>query len=324
MFSHKKIYKTVLELLEGGSVSRNLLISRATKRLMGPYGSSVTPIGERTELTGRIGSVLEEMLELGVITVSEEGDYKASASKPVALRVEMCEREILALLRDKPRTKMEIRNALERKFGTDRTPSQRDDNILYSFVGQILKRLINYGIIKQSGGKYEIAPEKSAKLDDIDQMLSLKGSFLSRLHSRGGEYFEHYFMTLLGKYLSKQGKTVTENYTTGGSADGGIDGIIKTVDPLGFKENIMVQTKNRNEPTAETAVRGFYGAVCAEGGSRGIFATSSSFHPEARALLERIDNCVGVDGDRLFQMAKECLYGIKRRDGKYVVDTKII
>ena len=64
MFSHKKIYRTVLELLEGGCVSRNMLISRATKRLLGSYSSSPTPIGERTELVGRIGAILEEMLDL--------------------------------------------------------------------------------------------------------------------------------------------------------------------------------------------------------------------------------------------------------------------
>ena len=324
MFSHKKVYKTVLELLDGVELSRNMLISKAKLKLVGENGSATTPVGDRTELVGRIGTVIEEMTELGVITLTDDGEYRAAVSKPVALRAESCEREVLAQLKASPKSRSELRNALERSFGTDRTPTQRDDNALYSFIGQVLNRLGNFGIIRLKDGKYEILPEKAADLNDMDEALKLKESFLTRLHGRGGEYFEHYFMTLLGKFLSKCGKTVTENYTTGGAQDGGIDGIIKTVDQLGFKETVMVQTKNRTETTNETTVRGFYGAVCAANGSRGIFATSSRFHSEAVSFLARIDNCVGIDGDGIFKMAKECLYGIKRRKGKFIIDEKII
>ena len=155
-------------------------------------------------------------------------------------------------------------------------------------------------------------------------MLEVKGEFLTRLHAKGGEFFEHYFMTLLGKYLSKHGRVVLENYTTGGSSDGGIDGVIKIEDSLGFRETIMVQTKNRLETTNETTVRGFFGAVCARNGSRGIFATSSDFHASASAFLDGIDNCVGVDGSRLFDMAKECQDGMKKKQGAWSVDKNLL
>ena len=156
-------------------------------------------------------------------------------------------------------------------------------------------------------------------------MLTLKESFLSRLHKRGGEFFEVYFMTLLGKFYEKNGKTVLSNSTMGGSADGGVDGIIETVDCLGFRETIMVQTKNRSDKTTEITVRGFYGAVCAKQGSRGIFATTSDFHEGATAFLEAIDNCVGVDGAMIFKMACKTHYGIKRcSTGNLIVDTAII
>ena len=68
----------------------------------------------------------------------------------------------------------------------------------------------------------------------------------------------------------------------------------------------------------------FYGAVCAAQGSRGIFATTSDFHPMAKKLLESIDNCVGVNGEKIFMMAIECQYGTRRRGGKYYIDTKIL
>ena len=106
--------------------------------------------------------------------------------------------------------------------------------------------------------------------------------------------------------------------------DGGIDGILETVDSLGFRETIMVQTKNRLETTNETTVRGFYGAVCARQGSRGIFATTSDFHYAAKGFLESIDNCVGVDGKKIFEMALETRYGIKKCGAELSVDEKII
>jgi restriction endonuclease Mrr len=231
---------------------------------------------------------------------------------------------MLALLRGGPMTKPELRQALVRRFGTDKTASTHDDNILYSLIGQVTKRLINFGIIEIAGAKYQIAPERVAKIEDISDMIALKTEFMTRLHSRGGEFFEHFILTLLGKHLSRSGKTVTESYVTGGSDDMGIDGIIKTTDSLGFREVLMIQAKNRLEMTSETAVRGFWGAVCASQGSRGIFATTSDFHPSAAKFLENIDNCVGVNADKIFAMACECLYGVKRRDGKYYIDTKIL
>ena len=127
---------------------------------------------------------------------------------------------------------------------------------------------------------------------------------------------------LLEKYLVRCGKTVVESYVTGGAEDGGIDGIARTVDSLGFKETIMVQTKNRLDETSETDVRGFYGAVCAAQGSRGIFATTSDFHAMAKKLLDSIDNCVGINGDKIFSMACDTSYGIKREKGKLVLDVQ--
>ena len=86
----------------------------------------------------------------------------------------------------------------------------------------------------------------------------------------------------------------------------------------------MVQMKNRSATINETDVRGFYGAVCAKQGSRGIFATISDFHPMAQSFLDSIDNCVGVNGDKIFAMAYDTAYGIKRVEDKLTIDYEII
>ena len=99
---------------------------------------------------------------------------------------------------------------------------------------------------------------------------------------------------------------------------------MKTEDVMGFRETIMIQTKNRIDIVSETDVRGFYGAVCAKRGTRGIYACMSDFHSAANAFLGGLDDCIGVNGDRIFRMAVECLYGIKKANGKLTVDTRII
>ena len=323
MYGHKKIYNAILSCVNKKRLSRDSLVDSVASELSGIPISALGEVGRGTEISAEVGSVVDEMLDGGVLSV--EGDVVVCcSSRYVALRAERLEKEILSLLDKRPRTKSEIRQHLEATLGTSKTATLKDDETLFSMNGNALTRLIRAGLIVLNKGKYSIAPEKRAKLDDIGDMLSLKSDFLTRIHSKGGEFFEHYIMTLLGKYLDSFGITVSENRVNGGSADGGIDGIMKTVNPLGFRENIMVQAKNRLELSTETVVRGFFGAVCASGGSRGIFATTSDFHPSAKAFLDGLDNCVGVNGDKIFEMAIRCKYGLKKINGKYTIDTRII
>ncbi len=324
MNTHKRIYRETVNLLEKRPLSRRELVFRILEAMTGVEQSEAIAIGKKSELRGTVGTVLNEMLGLGIIEEDSAGLYYLTSNKSVVLRIERCEKEILLFLSDRARTKAEIRGHLEALFGTNKTSTTKDDNILYSYIGQILKRLTSLGVIIYNNKTYEIASQKRASVDDMSEYLTIKNDFLSALHARGGEFFEHYFMSLLEKYLIKHGKTVTENYTTGGSSDGGIDGIIKTVDSLGFRETVMVQTKNRLVNTSETEIRGFYGAVCARQGTRGIFATTSDFYPTAESFLDGIDNCVGIDGDKLFNMALECSYGIKKKDGKCQINFKNI
>lgn len=323
MTNRKRIYSKIVDTLSRTPMGREELIAAATAALSKLCPGPECPVGPATELRGAIGAVVSEMEANGVIR-AEGVTLSLVPSRPVALRAESCEKEMISLLTRGPMTKREIREALVKHFGTDRTATTRDDDILYSLIGQVTKRLTNRGLVILEGGSYKIAPEKVARLDDINDIVALKSELLMRIHDKGGEFFEHYILTLLAKHFAKCGKTVTECYVTGGSADGGIDGIIKTEDTLGFRELLMIQAKNRLELTSETTVRSFYGAVCAAQGSRGIFATTSDFHPSAAKFLLGIDNCVGVNADTIFRLACECEYGVKRRGGKYTIDTKML
>lgn len=325
-YTHTKIYRGIATTLEKISCQRETLI----KSVIDGFRLSTDELADRSvggvysTLRSRIGTVITEMQGDDLITVDADGYYSLSAPRPVVIRIEGCEKEIIKALGEGSMTKKMLKDRLTVIFGTHKTATHKDDERLYAYIGQITKRMLTAGIITLSGGYYSIAPRVSARAKDITAILSLKSEFLHRLHEKGGEFFESYFMTLLKKYYEKHKKTVLECYVTGGSADGGIDGIIRTRDELGFIETTMVQTKNRYEPASETDVRGFWGAVCARGGTRGIYAICSDFYASAVKFIDGLDACIGMNGEKLFSLAIECGYGIKRVNGSLTVDTKIL
>ena len=320
------IYEAMLDAMDKAPLTREEIINLTLTNLYlskEEFADNSTN-GRKNELKSRIGVTINDMLTRGVLEVSEGGFYRRNVEKPVAIRIERCEEEILKLLSKKALTKNEIKDNLVKIFRTDDTTTDKDDLKLISFMGQILKKLVAEKTVKFDGSIYSVSPAKTAELNNRAEIIALMADFLTLLHSKGGEFFERYFMNLLAKYLIRCGKTVIESKTTGGAEDGGIDGIAKTIDSLGFRETIMVQTKNRYDLTTETDVRGFYGAVCAYQGSRGIFVTSSDFHPAAEKFLNTIDNCVGINGEKIFGMAIDTSYGIKRINGKLTIDRKVL
>jgi hypothetical protein len=66
-------------------------------------------------------------------------------------------------------------------------------------MGQVLRRLTDLGIIEIVNGEYALREQVRATVDDLSEMLQLKSDFLTRLHRKGGEFFEHYLLTLLKK-----------------------------------------------------------------------------------------------------------------------------
>ena len=323
---YKNIFGYVLDALDNDELTRRELIDS----VIDGFALSAEELADKavgshySELRSSAGIVISDMDAKGIIAKDDGGRYRRATEKIVAIRIDECEEEILNIVKSSPMSKAEIKDSLVSYFGTDKTASVKDDNHLFTYMGQILKSLVAEGVFDFDGVKYSIAPEKSAYIKNRTEVLSLKSAFLSRVHSRGGEFFEVYFLNLLKRYLARIGKNIIEGYVTGGSDDGGIDGVVRTADSLGFRETIMIQTKNRSDIISETDVRSFYGAVCAKQGSRGIFATISNFHPGAQRLLNSLDDCVGVDGDKIFAMACDTSYGIKREGEKLIIDREII
>ncbi len=167
----------------------------------------------------------------------------------------------------------------------------------------------------------------------------LQEAFLKRLHRLGGDYFEYYSVYLLERYSRMNGRRLEALKITGGDHDGGIDGEIELTDRLGFRETIYIQAKNWDPDkgdeklwvVGETLLQQFIGAcVCrqAKDGKqhcRGIFITTSRFTPEAKRLLDdTADKFVGYDANDLFEAAKECQFGIIKKNGEWSLDDELL
>ncbi len=167
----------------------------------------------------------------------------------------------------------------------------------------------------------------------------LREAFLKKLRSLGGDYFEYYSVYLLERYCMKNGRRLEGLRISGGDHDGGIDGEIELTDRFGFKETIYIQSKNWNPEkgdeklwvVGETLLQQFLGACAcrqAKDGKqscRGIFVTTSRFTAEAKHILETMaDRLVGYDGNDLYEAAKECAFGLVKKNGEWALDERLL
>lgn len=279
----------------------------------------------------RIGMVLSGCIKSGYISESESGKMQCTGREGRVISREAARDYVIALLEHSgPMPKGKIYAQAEKDFGTDKTPDRKDDNDLRSVLGKVISRLEDEKHIVRTNNGYRLALDRRYPNTEMGSCLrraahggDIEECFLDAVHIKGGEWFEVYCVELLDNYYRSSGKTVLTAAVTGGSDDGGIDGVIKTEDWLGYRETILMQMKNRRAIMSPKDIREFYGAVCAEKGSRGVFITISQFHREALKLIDRVDNLIGIDGSKLFKIACQCSHGIVYNNGLPALDEKM-
>lgn len=125
--------------------------------------------------------------------------------------------------------------------------------------------------------------KETTPLENIDKSIKMISSRLSDellevILSKEPIFFEKLVLDLLDKmgYAYDEESVITTNYC----GDEGIDGIIKE-DKFGFN-NIYIQAKRWNRSTVgRPEIQKFLGAVAGQGGTKGLFITTSSFTREA-------------------------------------------
>ncbi len=187
------------------------------------------------------------------------------------------------------------------------------------------------------GRKTPVRVTQNARIATADDKL--RDSFLKKLRTLGGDYFEYYSVYLLERYSMKNGRRLEGLKISGGDHDGGIDGEIELTDKLGFRETIYIQSKNWDPEkgkeekwvVGETLLQQFIGACACrqakEGKQRvrGIFITTSRFTPEAKNILDAMsDTIVGYDGTDLYEAAKECQFGVVCKNGEWSLDERLL
>ncbi len=305
----------ILHALSQGGLGRRELIARAEAAVTVAERSAPNPT-----LRSYIGSRIDALVANGELSL-KGGLYALSKKPEIVIRQNECRRELLTMLARTPMRRERILKRLGAKFGTDRTIFIKDDKRLAEMIDTLLESLTADGtLIMQEGfytkPKHRTASEPSAEL--------FRAALYERLHDKGGSFFERFVAGALEKYYRMTGREVSRCEVLGGSNDGGIDIVIDTTDGLGFEEHVLIQTKCRTRiHTTETEIRAFYGALHAEEGTRGIFVTTASFHEGAQALLDRLPNCVGIDGDKLFEILTMTMYGIRKTKSGYTYDEAV-
>ena len=114
------------------------------------------------------------------------------------------------------------------------------------------------------------------------------------------------------------------------SRDEGIDGIINQ-DPLGL-EKVYIQAKRQKNAVGELEIRNFSGSLEAQGASKGVFITTSTFSPTAKQAAQNISAGLKlirlIDGSELARLmfnhnvgvVPETTYVIKKLDENYFDD----
>ena len=304
--------------------TRKDILDNATRLFNEECRKNKIAVVKENESRSYIGMALNTLLidqtlfnKNGIISKKEEDKIIVDKAK--------CRVILLDLLKKKEYEKKELYKIIIQKLGADKTTSKKDDNEIKEYIGNLLSSYVNDGTLEIHNNKYRIKKKINEKhpTKPISE-IEFKEKFLSRLHENGGSFFERFLANVLEKYFTLTGRTVWDCIVSGGSNDGGIDIKMKLSDDLGFVDEIMVQAKCRiNSQVTENEIRNFYGAMNAIRASRGIYVTTSTFHPNANKLLHTLDNCVGIDGDGVFNLSKKVLYGMKITHNGYIFDEMV-
>ena len=284
-----------------------------------------SPRSKNSLIRSYLSTAINDLINKNDI-IRQNDKYSLAKEELVIIKEDLVEAEIKDLLQNKAYTKNEIFRLLEIRFGTDLTSSFKDDYSLHSIAGNVLFNLLQNDEVEFVDGKYrDITPEDINEISDTPLPENeFKPKFFKKLWLMGGKFFESFVANLLEKYFTLSGKMVVYCDITGGSDDGGIDVELEIVDYLGFVEKIVVQTKCRDRAhVTEKEVREFYGAMNATNATRGIYVTTTHFHESAENFIEAINDFVGIDGEKLFSLAKRTSYGINKHSDGYTFDDAI-
>lgn len=176
-----------------------------------------------------------------------------------------------------------------------------------------------------TSGSAEITPDEQMAMSHAQHQNMLSEEILDSVKGLTPSGFEHLVVELLSRMGYGDGRVV------GHSGDQGIDGILNQ-DALGL-EKVYVQAKRHtSNQVGEPEIRNFSGSLGAQGATKGVFMTTSTFSPTATQTAQAIS--FGnqfirlVDGVELAELmvrhgvgvVTEITYEVKKLDANYFAD----
>jgi restriction system protein len=221
----------------------------------------------------------------------------------------------------------------EGKNVLSQNPGRIDMKFLEQFPGYLVfkgtKKKKNQDVPNELNIESKLTPDEvfSEAYNEIRNRLSQ--DLLSRVKECSSFFFERLVVGLLVKM--GYGDFTRENSgkakATGGSNDGGIDGIIPQ-DKLGL-DSVYIQAKKWENVVSRPEIQKFVGALEGVRARKGIFLTTSTFSEGAKNYVKNIDKkVVLIDGERLAELmidndigvALATSYQIKKIDSDYFID----
>ena len=155
---------------------------------------------------------------------------------------------------------------------------------------------------------------------------NLSDNIIEQIKKASPSLFEKLVVELLLK-MGYGGSRKDAGEAIGRSGDEGIDGIIKE-DRLGL-DIIYIQAKRWAGAVGRPEVQKFAGALLGQRAKKGVMITTSSFTPDARDYLKKIDNkIVLIDADELANLMIDhnlgvstmATYEVKNIDSDYFIE----
>ena len=174
-------------------------------------------------------------------------------------------------------------------------------------------------------GSVDITPDEQMAKSYAQHHNMLSGEILDSVKGVTPSGFEHLVVELLSRMGYGDGRVV------GHSGDQGIDGFLNQ-DTLGL-EKVYVQAKRHtSSQVGEPDIRNFSGSLVAQGATKGVFITTSTFSLTARQTAQAIS--LGnqfirlIDGSELAELmvkhgvgvVTEMTYEVKKLDANYFAD----
>jgi len=207
-------------------------------------------------------------------------------------------------------------------------PTRIDNTILMTFPRFQEFRLQSKGAQPVAAGPASLPVDAATPEETIEGTWkalreTLGDELLAKVREASPKFFERLVLDLLVA-MGYGGSFADAATMLGASGDQGVDGVIKE-DKLGL-DVLYVQAKRWEAQVGRPVVQAFAGSLEGQRARRGVMITTSTFSPDAKAYVEKIEKrIVLIDGERLVELMTEHnvgtttarIYEVKRIDNDY-------